>query len=260
MTNAERYHFADFTRENYRRLLRLAATQYVFRTFTEFDRQERFVIWRHDVDFSMHAALKLAQIEAEEHVQATYLVDFHSEFYNLLEREVSDCVRAIASLGHALGVHFDTHYYDVRRESELEPLLARERRIGEDVFGSPFRVFSFHISTPFTQNCRRWSYAGLVNANADYFQSEVGYCSDSNGYWRFRRLEDLLIEGADARLQVLTHPEMWQDEVMSPKQRVERCIEGRAMKTRRWYDDVLRRAGRENVDWAPAITEKDDAV
>jgi hypothetical protein len=53
---------------------------------------------------------------------------------------------------------------------------------------------------------------------------------------------------------------MWQDEVMSPKQRVERCIEGRAMKTRRWYDDVLRRAGRENVDWAPAITEKDDAV
>jgi hypothetical protein len=259
VTNAERYHFADFTRDNYRRLLRLAGKTYVFRRFTDFSRDERFVIWRHDVDFSMHAAAKLARIEAEEGVRATYLIDFHSEFYNPLEREVSDCIREIASLGHELGIHFDSHYYDMAAESDLGRLLAIEQRTAEAIFERPFPVFSFHIASPLTQGCRQWSYAGLINANADYFQSEVGYCSDSNGYWRFRRLEDVLAAGEDARLQVLTHPEMWTDEVMSPRQRVERCIAGRADKTRRWYDETLRNAGRDNVDWDDPSERKDGA-
>jgi hypothetical protein len=43
----------------------------------------------------------------------------------------------------------------------------------------------------------------------DYFRQEVGYCSDSNGYWRVRRLEDVLREAKDERLQVLTHAEWW---------------------------------------------------
>ena len=247
-SNAERYHFADFTRENYLRLLRLARGTYTFRTFADFDRSERYVIWRHDVDFSMHAALKLAQIEADEGLRTTYFLHFHSEFYNLLERGVSDCVRAIAALGHTLGLHFDPHYYGVTTEPELERLLQREHRMAEELFEAPFPTFSFHIATPFTQACRQWSYAGMINANADYFQSEVGYCSDSNGYWRFRRLEDVLSTAADARLQVLTHPEMWQDEAMSPRQRVERCIRGRADSTLQRYDDLLRRSGRVNVD------------
>ena len=190
MTNAERYHFADFTRDNYRRLLRLAAARYVFRTFAAFDRGERFDIWRHDVDFSMHGALKLARIEAEEGIRATYFVDFPSEFDNLLEREVSDALRAIARLGHAVGLHFDSHYYDVQDEARLERWLDLEKRLVEQIFERECAAFSFHISTPFTESCRGERYAGLINANAEYFKNEVGYCSDSNGYWRFRRLEE----------------------------------------------------------------------
>ncbi len=249
MTNAERYHFADFTRDNYRRLLRLAAERYVFRTFADFDRGERFVIWRHDVDCSMHGALKFARIEADEGVRATYFVDFHSEFYNLLEREISNGVQAIARLGHAVGLHFDSHYYDVQDEGRLERLVDLEKRLVEQLFERECAAVSFHISTPFTESCRRERYAGLINANAEYFKSEVGYCSDSNGYWRFRRLQDVLTAAADERLQVLTHPELWQEQVMSPRQRIDRCIEGRAASTRRWYAEVLAKAGRVNVDW-----------
>jgi hypothetical protein len=247
--NCERYHFADFTRENYRRLLRLAKQNYVFRSYTDFARDERFIIWRHDVDFSMHSARKLAQIEAEESVRATYFLYLHSEFYNLLEREITDCVWAILALGHRIGLHFDSHYYGINSEAQFAPLLRREKRILEEFFEQEIKVFSIHIPTPFTLRCRQWQYAGLINTNADYFQTQVGYCSDSNGYWRFRRLEDVLQQATDERLQVLTHPEMWQDTVMSPKQRVYRCIEGRAEKTRQWYDAVLKESGRENIDW-----------
>lgn len=248
MTNADRYHFADFTRANYRRLLRLASVRYVFRRMTDFRRDEAFVIWRHDLDFSVHAALRLARIEAEEGVRATYLIDIHSEFYNPFEREVSDCIRGIAALGHEMGIHFDTHYYGIEKEDEIEQPLSRERQFCEELFECPFPVFSFHISTPFTQACRQMRYGALINANAEYFQSEVAYCSDSNGFWRFRRLEDVLTSAEDPRLQVLTHPEWWQDEVLSPRQRIERCINGRAEGTRRRYEETLRRTGRLNIE------------
>jgi hypothetical protein len=91
-------------------------------------------------------------------------------------------------------------------------------------------------------------YCGLVNTYADYFRSSVGYCSDSNGYWRYRRLEDVLTAAEDRSLQVLTHPSLWTDEVMSPRQRVLRCVNGRAEKAMAWYDHALKAGGRENVD------------
>ena len=66
MTNAEKYNFADFTRCNYRNLIRLAKNHWEFRDYSQFDNTSRQVIWRHDVDYSPHCALKLAEIEAQE--------------------------------------------------------------------------------------------------------------------------------------------------------------------------------------------------
>jgi hypothetical protein len=249
MSNADRYHFADFTLENYRRLLRLARQNYVFRTYTDFDAGERFVLWRHDVDLSAHAARRLAEIEASEGVVATYFLCLHSEFYNLLEREIVACIHQILALGHPIGLHFDVGFHGVQSEEHLEDLLRREKRILEEVFEREVLAFSFHIPTGPALYCRAFRYAGLVNAGAEYFQGQVGYCSDSNGYWRIRRLEDVLREGSDRCLQVLTHPEWWQDAVMSPRQRLDRCIQGRAEKMRAWYERTVQEHGRPNLDW-----------
>jgi hypothetical protein len=233
---AEQYHVADFTRARYRELLRTAARSYTFRGYTDFSRDERFVLWRHDVDFSVHSARALARIEAEEGCRATYFLHPHSEYYNLLEREVTELVREIAGLGHDLGIHFDSHYHGITEESALDEALTRERALLEDVFGREVRVFSFHNTTPFTMACQQWSYAGLINTYAAYFQREVGYVSDSNGYWRFRRLADVLEEAREPRLQVLTHDAWWQEEAMPPRARVFRSVLGRARKVLGMYD------------------------
>jgi hypothetical protein len=246
--NAERYHFRDFTRANYRRLIRIAKRTYAFRTYLTFDHAERFVLWRHDVDFSPHAALKLARIEAEEGVCSTYFVHLHSEFYNLLELEVSDCVQAISALGHDVGLHFDAAFCKVRNQAELVSALLRERRIVEEVFERPCLVMSFHNPTHEVAQYDRRSYAGMVNAASSYFKKSVGFCSDSNGYWRGRRLEDVLRAADDERLQVLTHAEMWPPVVMSPRKRVHRCIDGRALKTKRYYADLLKKNRRLDID------------
>ncbi|HJP59162.1 MAG TPA: hypothetical protein VJ865_04165 [Gemmatimonadaceae bacterium] len=207
----------------------------MFRTYSGFAKDERFVLWRHDVDFSAHAARRLAEIEKEEGVRSTFFVNMHSEFYNIFEREVADCVDDIIAMGHELGVHLDAAFYDVSAESELDDLVARESSLLAEAFHVTPSAVAFHNPTPLLLGCKAWSYGGLVNTYSTYFQAEVGYCSDSNGYWRHRRLEDVLVSASDPRLQVLTHPAWWQDEPMSPMARVNRCIDGRAEKTRSMY-------------------------
>ncbi|MBL7901676.1 MAG: hypothetical protein JNK73_06750 [Bacteroidia bacterium] len=247
--NAEKYHFSDFTTENYSRLLRLAKQNFTFKTFNDFNPENEFVIWRHDVDFSMHRALKMAKIEAKQGIKATYFVLLHSEFYNLLEKEISYLLKQIIELGHDIGLHFDSHYYNINNETDLESKLLFEKGIIENVFNLSINSFCFHINNTFTLGCNKTHYAGLLNAFSDYFQKQVSYCSDSNGYWRFKRLEDVLSDKGIKQLQVLTHPELWQDEVMSPRQRVHRCAELRSEKSKQWYNDILKNNNRENIDW-----------
>lgn len=247
--NSVRYHFADFTRENYARLLDLAHASYEFRTYQDYASCARYVLWRHDLDFSVHAAAKLAEIEAQKGVVATYFFLLHSEFYNLLERDCVDVCRRIVALGHRVGLHFDHQFWQVREEGRLVEALRFERDVLERILERPVDAFSFHIPDELSDRFQNDQYGGLVNTYSAYFRTEVGYCSDSNGYWRHRRLEDVLLEKSSPRLQVLTHPEYWQDSVMSPRERVERCIQGRAEKTRRWYREVLSATGREDLDW-----------
>jgi len=243
----DEHHTGDFTRLNFRRLVRMAKAGYTFRRFTDFHRGERFILWRHDVDMSVHAARRLAEIEADEGVTATYFLFLHGAFYNLFEPTIMQHVREIAALGHDLGLHFDTRVLNVRNPDELEIQLNREKRVLEEFFEKEILAFSFHDPGTHTNAFRAHSYAGMVNAYSDYFLREVSYVSDSNGYWRHRRLEDVLLTAGDARLQVLTHPEWWQDAAMAPRQRVERSIDGRAAATRMAYDEYLDKAGRKNV-------------
>lgn len=249
MNNEEKYHFFDFTRLNYRRLIKIAKESYKFRSYYNFKDGEKFIIWRHDVDFSPHAARKLAQIEYEEKIRSTYFILFHSEFYNLLERDVTDCFRDIVSLGHDIGLHFDPSYYDLKEQKQIDDYLKLEKNLLKKIFNVEIKSFSFHITTPIAIKCTKDDYAGLINATSDFFRFKVEYCSDSNGYWRFQRLEDVLQKTNNKSLQILTHPEMWQDAIMSPKERVMRCIDGRSQKTKQWYENILKEYGRPNIDW-----------
>ena len=66
MTNRETYHFNDFTFANYQRLLQLALNMgFVFGDYSldNSGRSKKEIVWRHNVEFSVHNALKMAIIE-----------------------------------------------------------------------------------------------------------------------------------------------------------------------------------------------------
>lgn len=236
----------DFTEEGYRQCLQAAKASYRFVTYDSIPWNTRFVLWRHDLDYSINRAAVLAGIEAEEGVTSTYFVNPRSEYYNPFELEQSHLLNHIISLGHQLGLHFDAAFHDIKDEEQLHRKVAQEGRWLEEAFGVRPAVFSFHNPVAAHLQCDADSYGGLINSYSSRFKAEIPYCSDSNGYWRFRRLYDVLTEATDSCLQVLTHPEWWQEKSMPPRQRIFRCAYGRADATMRGYDDGLQAHGRLN--------------
>ncbi len=245
----ELFHFSDFTTDHYRLLLREAKKNYQFSFYDRIDKDASFILWRHDLDFSIQRAYRIAQIEKEVGVASTYFVHLHNEYYNLFEKEISSLISKISEMGHQIGLHFDTHYYNIDNEDKLEEKLHLEKEILKGIFGLEVKAFSFHNTTQFTMGCQKWTYAGLINTYAEFFQKNVEYCSDSNGYWRFKRLHDVITKGNSQQLQILTHPEWWQEEIMSPWQRIQRCIDGRAENNKNYYREHLRKVGMKNIDW-----------
>lgn len=249
MSNAEKYYFSEFTQDGYRSLIRTAKERFRFSTYTDFNRDEKFVLWRHDLDYSVHKALEIAQIEKEEGIVSTYFIHLHSQFYNFFEEEIFGRLKQIKEMGHEIGIHFDTHFYNITSESELERHLAFEKKLLGDLFNTEIKVFSFHNTTPFIMQCRQWQYAGLINTYADYFQKNVTYCSDSNGTWMHRKLEDVMRDENTKSLQVLTHPEWWDKTVMSPKEKIWKCIDGRAKFEKEYCYEGFKKFDRDFIDW-----------
>lgn len=240
-------HEQDFIISHYREIIRAAKRNYRFTSYHDVNKPENFILWRHDCDYSLNRSLRLAQIEAEEGVKSTFFLLPHCEFYNLLEKSQSSIVKKIIELGHDIGLHFDCGYYDITSEAQLDALVRREADWISDWFGCDVRVFSFHNPDTFSLSCEADQYGGVINCYSSYFKNQVNYCSDSNGYWRFRRLYDVVSQFDGRGLQALTHPGWWQDEIMPPRRRIERCVFGRADVTMRTYDAVLKKGGRQNI-------------
>ena len=240
--------YEDFTEAAYAELIDAARERFAFVPFGS-AAEDRHVLWRHDVDVSVHRALALARVEARADVRSTYLLSLHSAFYSVFEAAIARRAREIADLGHWLGLHFDLAAYDgLEDPAELERRIGQERALLEDWLGRPVSALSFHnpdvVEVP---AMRAERLAGLPNAYGDALAARYQYVSDSNGYWRFRRLADVLADAGIRRLHALTHPEWWPPEPMSPRARLERAATGRARSVLEANDADLERFGRLNV-------------
>jgi hypothetical protein len=249
--NSIKYNFSDFTHEHYYQLIVEAKKNYQFAGYhtLEISSPSANILCRHDVDLSMHEALNLARIESDLNIKATYFLLPHSEFYNLFEKSITDLVKEIVSLGHDIGLHFDPLYYNIHSKRELEDWLKVEKEILQKIFGVEVRVFSFHNPTEEMLRFEEWSYAGMINTYAKELKENVAYCSDSNGYWRFKRMFDVITIEKPTKLQILTHPEWWTAKLMSPKQKIWRSIDKRAEKNKEFYENALSAYRRNVIDW-----------
>jgi len=241
----------DFIIEYYQEMIGLAKQSYDFSFYSNIPKSGRFVLWRHDCDISLNRARRLAQIENDEDVAATYFINPHCEFYNPLEKSQAKIIHDILGLGHAIGLHFDAEFYGTESEAQLDDQVGYEASVLEHYFGVKLSAFSFHNPNNFLLSCEKKSYGGVINCYSSYFKENIPYCSDSNGYWRYRRLKNVLEVASDPHLQVLTHPGWWQEKPMYPRDRICRAVEGRAQAVIRNYDKALDEHGRMNISSGP---------
>ena len=116
-----------FDLEHYRELLEAAqAGGYRF-AFFEGAPQPGTVLLRHDVDLSLDAALRMAELEAEAGAQATYFLMTGSVFYNLASHEGERALARLRELGHRVGLHAVYPRARPRRPLRARARLAQPR-------------------------------------------------------------------------------------------------------------------------------------
>lgn len=238
----------DFTIDAYAELVSAAAARYRFVRFPEAATEGEVALWRHDVDFSPQRALALAKIEAAHGVPATYFVQVSSRYYSIFEPEIAAILRQIVALGHDIGLHFDAEVCAHQHSPDYDQRIAFEARVLEEVVETGVTAFTLHnpttlVGVSLDESCR----AGLVNGTCSGLRASYSYCSDSNGLWRFRSLAEMIADPSVGRLYALTHPEWWQAEAMPPRQRLQRCIDGRAAFCSLYYDGLLEENNRPNI-------------
>jgi hypothetical protein len=115
------------------------------------------------------------------------------------------------------------------------------------MFGVPVGCYSIHNPTAVTDwNSDETVICDMVNVYCREIRTQSTYVSDSNGIWSRGRLADIL-EQRPHKIHVLTHPEWWTPETLSPRERISRCIDGRARFLHRSYDQFLLDFMRPNV-------------
>lgn len=238
----------DFTIDAYVELLSAAAARYRFLSFSESSVEGEVALWRHDIDFSPQRALALSRLEAARGLYATYFVQLSSRYYNIFEPEISVMLRQIVALGHHIGLHFDAEFYAHEIAPDYDRRIAFEAMVLEEVVETKVATFSLHNPTTLVgMSLNEPSRGGLVNASCSDLRAAYTYCSDSNGLWRFRSLAETISDPTVRRLYALTHPEWWQKDPMPPRQRIQRCIEGRAGFCSHYYEDLLEKHNRPNI-------------
>ena len=240
----------DFTIDHYTELLLLAKKNFKIASYDDKEFSENSLLWRHDVDFSLIHSLVLAKIENKYGIKSTYFINPHSDFYNIAEKSQTDIIKELVSLGHSLGLHLDCRFYQNSHNyldsNKIDKIISYEADYIESI--SNFRpiAFSFHNPTEKDLKNESISYGGLINCYSKWFKAKADYCSDSNGYWRFKRLYDVLSEKPSKCLQVLTHPGWWHNEPLPPRTRVFKILYDRASINMSNYDFEREEAGRLN--------------
>ncbi len=141
---------------------------------------------RHDVDLSLDAALKMAELEIDHGAFSTYFLMTQSVFYNLASPEGLRAINRLRELGHRVGLH--AVWPGAELDDRFDPVVAWHNPDPD------------YMSEPVD---------GAVNVMEPPFFDPERYRSDSNQRWRHGCPHEDLREGRFDWLQLLIHPEIW---------------------------------------------------
>lgn len=193
----------NFTYTDYAALIDLLRENgYAFSSYVNYPGRGKCVILRHDIDYSLEQAVKLARIEKDLGVRSTYFVLLSSDFYNPASSSSYRYLHEILDLGHDIGLHFDETAYSYERFG-MEYFIRKEARILSDLIDVNINSFSLHRPNHFSLETEI-RIPGLINSYGEEFFHGFKYLSDSRRRWR-EPVEEIIEKGEFEKLHILTH-------------------------------------------------------
>lgn len=167
---------------------------------------KKYIILRHDVDYSIDYAYRLGIMEAKRKIKSSYFILLHSLFYNPFSPINIKKIK-ILSKYHEIGLHYEVEVIPKEPRKAMETILA-EIKLLEKIIGTKVTSVSAHnVTTGLKPNHKLLKL--LSKFVLDTKNLDIKYISDSTQNWR----EGCMCQhmGKEDKLQILTHPFLWHD-------------------------------------------------
>jgi len=172
--------------------------------------RNKIIFLRHDVDFDLSQALKIAQIERSLGINSSFFIRMHGN-YNPFSFNNYLIIKKIQSMGHEIGLHHELGFAKFTNEDESD-LIIKGKFLLESIIGAPIKGISFHQPSLWNKmNLDVYSLGFEYDAYQDTFTKHVKYISDSCSRWHDGCMCQFI--GKTTKLCILTHPFWWFEEV-----------------------------------------------
>lgn len=205
-----------FSYDDYKEIVRIVKSTGNACGYKDALTKDKFVIMRHDVEYSVERAYALSKVEESMDFTSTFFFQWTNNSYNILSRRNMDMIKDMHERGHDIGLHFALN--GITETEILKKQIIKEINILNEMFGFKIDSFSFHRPSKYVLS-ENIKLPGIINAYQDDFFTfaesvdentpvEVKYLSDANHIWRYGYPDQANILGHD-KVQILTHPFAW---------------------------------------------------
>ena len=184
--------------------------------FRQAQERDKFIIMRHDVEFSVDRAFALSKLELSMDFTSTYFFQWTNNSYNILSKNNMDMIKYMHERGHVIGLHFALN--GLTDMELVRKKILQEIHVLSEMLG--FEITEFSIHRPSADVLREnIVFPGIINAYQDEFFTfsenvtdstplHVKYISDAKHRWNYGTPDaDTLFN--NERVQILTHPYSW---------------------------------------------------
>lgn len=196
-----------FTYDSYMGLInQLRDCGYEIANYQNWQSKSNCVILRHDIDFDIEKAVKMASLEQNGGVSSTYFVLLTSDFYNVFSRESVIGLKKILKEGHTIGLHFDEVRYPecVGDVNCLRKKIIWEMDILSQAVGDKISIVSMHRPSSGILEANI-EISDAINSYGQTYFKDFKYLSDSRRRWR-EPIDEIIGSKQFDRLHILTHP------------------------------------------------------
>lgn len=206
-----------FSFSEYKKIIKAIMFTEKYKDYKDIDETtEKFILLRHDVEFSVDRAHGLSLLEDSLGIITSYFFQLRSNAYNILSSKNRNLISDIYNRGHHIGIH--VHIENSRDITNVLRIIKNDIQVMEGYLGFEIDRFSFHRPNELILK-EDLHIEGLINTyNHKFFHFDpnirtidslhIKYLSDSMHRWKYGYPSyDLL--NRENKIQILIHPYSW---------------------------------------------------